>query len=191
MENENKTEKVSLNEEKGTLEVNTLEKRCIKCNSLIDSSNKYCTVCGANNTVNLKPKKKKNKKKIDFKTYQLVVLSSVITLIICLGLSFGLILYLNENDVSIDTSNKNVTIDDTGIADAVEKVYDSVVVVENHVNGQTYATGSGFIYDTDNKYGYILTNSHVLTNATEAYVIFTDEEKVKAEVVGIEVSREK
>ena len=178
MENEKKEQIDSNKEIKDSI------KKCIKCGNIMGENNKYCTVCGTNNDIMIKPKKEKESRKP--KTYQLVILSSLITLVLTLGLCYGLIRYLNENEVTINTGNKNVTIHDTGIADAVDKVYDSVVVVENHIGGQVQATGSGFVYESDDKYGYILTNSHVLTNATEAYVAFTDNEKVNAELVGID-----
>ena len=85
------------------------------------------------------------------------------------------------NDSAI-YSNKTVTIDDTGIADAVEKVYDSVVVVETYVNGRLYGTGSGFVYTTDNNHGYILTNNHVIKDATEVKVVFNNDLSKKADV---------
>lgn len=40
------------------------------------------------------------------------------------------------------------------------------------------------MYKTDDKYGYILTNYHVIQNATEVYAQFTDDEKAQVEVVG-------
>lgn len=178
MENE-KLEKIDSNEE-----VNVSLKKCIKCNNVMGENNKFCTFCGTNNDIRIKPVREKEPKKLE--TYQLVILTSLITLVLTIGLCYGLVRYLNENEVTINTGNKNVTINDTGIADAVDKVYDSVVVVENHAGGGIQATGSGFVYESDDKYGYILTNSHVLTNATEAYVAFTDNEKVKAELVGID-----
>ena len=60
------------------------------------------------------------------------------------------------------------------------------MVVENYVNGSLYATGSGFVYKTDNSYGYILTNSHVITNATSIKVAFTNDKnkKIDVQVVG-------
>lgn len=162
------------------------EKRCINCNSIMNKDNKFCTVCGTNNDIKVTPKNVKKKKNKNTNVYIIAIISSLITLIVTLGFCYLLVNYLDENESVINTGNKNVTINDTGLADAVEKVYDSVVVVENHVNGRIYATGSGFVYQSDNTYGYILTNSHVLTNATEAYVVFTDNEKVKAEIVGID-----
>ncbi len=172
------------NDETNEKETNR-EKRCIKCNNLLKDNDKYCIICGTDQTNPGKVKKeKKPKKKVELKPIQLVIIASVITLVVCMVLSFGLYMCLNDRNGNIDTSNKNVTIDDTGIADAVSKVYDSVVVIENYVSGRLYATGSGFVYDTDNSYGYILTNSHVVSGATSLNVVFTNDEKVEAEVVG-------
>ena len=79
---------------------------------------------------------------------------------------------------------KDVTVTDSGIADAVEKVYDSVVVIENYKNKQLYATGTGFVYKDENKKAYILTNNHVIESGDEIRVVFTNQKSVTAEVVG-------
>ena len=162
-------------------------KVCNFCGEKLRGSDRFCTKCGKD--VNLKPikieekpKKEQTPKSVSMK--QFVIFSSIITFVMCAILTFVLVNVLDGENTIINTGNKNVTVDDTGIADSVSKVYDSVVVVENYVNGKLFATGSGFVYNTDNKYGYILTNSHVLSNATEAYVRFTDKEKVKVELVG-------
>lgn len=155
--------------------------RCVKCGSLLNKDNKFCVNCGFDqNTVIKKKKREKNK---GIKSYHIII-SCVITLFISVFSTILILYFIDDNSINIDTSNKNVTITDTGIADAVEKVYDSVVVIENHVNNRLYATGSGFVYKTDDKYGYILTNYHVIQNATEVYAQFTDDEKAQVEVVG-------
>ena len=176
----------TLKDEKGENEkITKEEKRCIKCNNLLKDNDRFCTICGTDQTSGkTKLKKEKKKEKKVLKPVELIIISSVITLLICLVLCFFLYKYLDFNDGNINTSNKNVTVDDTGIADAVDKVYDSVVVIENYVNNRLYATGSGFVYDTDSKYGYILTNSHVVNSATSINVIFTNDKKVEAEVIG-------
>ena len=57
------------------------------------------------------------------------------------------------------TTSKEVTVTDKGIADAVEKVFDATVVVKvGNNSGQINGWGSGFVYKTDDKYGYIITN---------------------------------
>ena len=85
--------------------------------------------------------------------------------------------------VEVTKVEKEVTVTDTGIADAVEKVYDSVVVVENYVNDRLYSTGSGFVFKTDEKNGYILTNHHVISDGTDIYVVLANNEKIEATII--------
>ena len=111
------------------------------------------------------------------------ILASVFTFVICL-VCFGLFYQFYLKNLVIETTKEEVTVTDTGIADAVEKVYDSVVVVESFVNDRLYATGTGFVYkEADNK-GYIITNAHVIEGATEIKVVFTNEEEVTVDLVG-------
>lgn len=95
--------------------------------------------------------------------------------------------YPNIIGTTITRLDKNVTITDTGIAEAVDKVYDSVVVVNTYVKEQAYASGTGFVYKVDGNTAYLLTNNHVISNADDVYVKFTDETVVKAKVVGSDV----
>ena len=84
----------------------------------------------------------------------------------------------------VNKSEKEVTVTDTGIADAVEKLYDAVVVVGAYKNGVLASNGTGFVYDEDEKNAYILTNSHVVDGATSVKVKFTDNTIENVEVVG-------
>ncbi len=154
-------------------------KKCIKCGSDISTKDVFCYKCGWDQNKEVKLESNSRKSFSVFKFF----ISLVLLLAFFTG---GLYIwrYFENSESHINYSNKKITVDDTGIADAVEKIYDSVVVVENHVDGRLYATGSGFVYKTDNNYGYILTNNHVITNATEVIVKFTDKESVKTEVLG-------
>ena len=90
---------------------------------------------------------------------------------------YGIMYFFPEPFVRTITEQKevkNVNITDTGIADAVEKVYDAVVVVKNIRKGQLYGTGTGFVYKVENDVAYILTNNHVVEGATNIEVEFTD-----------------
>lgn len=111
--------------------------------------------------------------------------SSFITFIVCLCF-FGLFynFYLKNLVVETTKTIKDVTVTDSGIADAVEKVYDSVVTVKNYVRNQLYSTGSGFVFKTDDKYGYILTNYHVINGGNEVSVVFTNNKEERVNVVG-------
>ena len=184
IENNNKPKEENITENKEQEHVTqkpNKEKRCIKCNNLLSEDDKFCFICGTNQETKRMPKEKiKTPSNKNMKS--LIIL--IVIIIIGIWATLFLISYLDNSQNNINTSNKNVTVDDTGIADAVEKVYDSVVVVENYVNGSLYATGSGFVYKTDNSYGYILTNSHVITNATSIKLGFTNDKKAEAEIVG-------
>ncbi len=89
----------------------------------------------------------------------------------------------NEDNTKV-TEVKNVTITDTGLADAVEKVYDAVVIVKTYVKKQLYSTGSGFIYKKDGNKAYILTNNHVITSGDYITVVLSTDEEVEVKVKG-------
>ena len=76
---------------------------------------------------------------------------------------------------------KSVTVTDTGISDGIDAVYDAVVVVENYQREKLAGIGSGFIYD---KEGYIMTNHHVVEDASELKVLLTSGETVDAKLIG-------
>lgn len=98
---------------------------------------------------------------------------------------FALVKYspLNITE-NITKTVKDVTVTDTGIADAVEKVYDSVVTIETYKKEKLYATGTGFVYKNEDGKGYILTNNHVVESGDSVRVVFTNNNSVEAKVVG-------
>lgn len=120
-----------------------------------------------------------------------ILRNSIIVLIVFflgMGTMFGVYYYFpNIKEITETRINKNVTLTDTGIADAVEKVYDSVVVINTYIKGEAYASGTGFVYKTDNNKAYLLTNNHVISKAEDVYVTFTDGSIVKADIVGADV----
>lgn len=106
---------------------------------------------------------------------------------ICIGV-LGTLLYLDEkqpekNELS-EQVVKNVTITETNtIKEAVEKVYDSVVVIEVTTRSGT-GTGSGFVYKKNDTTGYIITNHHVVDGATSVSVINSAGIRCEANVLG-------
>lgn len=95
----------------------------------------------------------------------------------------GVVSY-NATNSSTNTKSVGVSSDKTGISASVAKVYDSVVMVENYQNDALYGTGTGFVYKKDNKYGYLLTNYHVVGGAKSLKVILSNDESVDATYVG-------
>lgn len=112
----------------------------------------------------------------------------IITFLLGMLFLYG-IFYLFPNVIgeTITKVERDVTVTDEGIADAVDKVYDAVVVVNTYVNGEAYSSGTGFVYKTEDKTAYLLTNNHVIENADDVYVTFTDGTIVEANIVGADV----
>ncbi len=79
---------------------------------------------------------------------------------------------------------KDVTVTDKGIADAVEKVYNSVIIVSNYRGDTLYASGSGFIYKEDDKKFYVITNHHVIADGDNFKVTYTDGTVEEATLLG-------
>ncbi len=92
--------------------------------------------------------------------------------------------YLNNTVTNITKSEKEVTVNENGIADAVEKEYDAVTIVENFRGNKLYATGTGFIFKKEGNTYYLLTNFHVINGGTLIKIKFTDGTEVPVNVVG-------
>ena len=110
---------------------------------------------------------------------------AVVHLAFVLGAS-GMYYFVSQNNgQNVSNVNKNVTItSDDSINESIQKVYDSVVVVNNYRNGRLAGYGSGFIYKKDDKYGYIMTNNHVVEGATEIKITLSNGDDVDAKVLG-------
>ena len=82
-------------------------------------------------------------------------------------------------------TEKEVTVTDTGIRDAVSKLYNASVIVEvGSTKDKLSGWGSGFVYKKDSKYGYIFTNHHVGEGAKYIKIVLADESEVAGELVG-------
>ena len=120
-------------------------------------------------------------------------MKKIIIYIICFVISlfvgsFGMYYYITKNPAKfkeiVTKSEKSVTIDDKGISEAVSKIYDAVVTVNTYKGGTSFASGTGFVYKKGNEESYILTNAHVIKNADEVYVTFTNGTNEKAKIIG-------
>lgn len=111
---------------------------------------------------------------------------------------------LTDNGVSGSSSQEllaNPLVSDK-VKEVTEKVKDSVVVIITRIQsevqtafGQSYveeasALGSGVVFKEDNDKIYVLTNAHVLEDASEAYLYFEDGSMVNVYLVGESVSKD-
>ncbi len=120
----------------------------------------------------------KSKKRNSFIVYLIIFFLG------CLAM-YGLIHYfpviVTEEVMRLE---KDVTVNENGIADAVEKVYDAVVVVSTYKKDVYTASGSGFVYAKDGNTYHILTNYHVIEGGDKVTVSFTDETVLETKISG-------
>ena len=81
----------------------------------------------------------------------------------------------------------SVRLEENSLNTAIAKVYDAVVVVETYGNEQLIGSGTGFVYKKTRNYGYILTNNHVIANADNINIIFSNNEYTEAKVIGTDL----
>ena len=89
-----------------------------------------------------------------------------------------------NNTNTVITKNGTQVYEKSSLAAAVEKIYDAVVVVQGYNNDSLASTGTGFVYKTDDKYGYILTNQHVIEDMQKLVITMSNESQTDATVLG-------
>jgi len=137
---------------------------------------------------------KDNKKEVVSVNKESVLYILVTVLSIALAIMCAYEFYLKDNlfsklNIKTESTNdnrmvSNIKLNEVGLADSVEKIYDSVVIIENYKNNKLYSSGSGFVFKTDDEYGYIITNNHVISESTDIKVTLSNENTVNAKVIG-------
>ena len=110
------------------------------------------------------------------------ICSVILSLFIGISGTLLVVYYIPSEEGEKVVQEVTITESDT-IAPAVNKVYDSVVTVLNYGN-QLQATGTGFVYKTDDNYGYILTNNHVISGSKKIEVTNNENVTVEAKLLG-------
>lgn len=83
----------------------------------------------------------------------------------------------------VEKREVNITSNDS-ISESVDKIYDAVLVVETFKGNSLYSTGTGFVYKTDDNYGYIITNCHVVDGGSSVKVLDNNGNEIEATVLG-------
>lgn len=101
----------------------------------------------------------------------------------------GVIMYVYSiNNPTVVTKNRTISqtkVTEEAMEDAIDKVYDSVLCIEVlNDNGDTLSTGTGFVYAKDDKYGYVLTNAHVVSGGSNIQATLSNNEVVKLTILG-------
>ena len=96
--------------------------------------------------------------------------------------AYGMYYLLGQNTgETITKIQREVTVNDKGIADGISNIYDAVVVVENYKRNKLAGIGSGFIYSEE---GYVMTNHHVVDGASSVKIILMNGETIDAKIIG-------
>ena len=91
---------------------------------------------------------------------------------------------LNYNSCS-NCMSGTMVVENGGITQTVNKVYDSVVMIKTYnKNNKLIGSGSGFVYKKDDNYGYIMTNQHVVDDATGVKILLTSGEEIEGTILG-------
>lgn len=112
---------------------------------------------------------------------------SIVILSFFIGISSTVVVYhfFGPESVVIEKTVSEVKITEAdSISSAIEKIYDATVVVENYQANRKVGSGTGFVYKKENGKGYIITNHHVIEDATKIMVINTEDVSVEATLLG-------
>lgn len=104
----------------------------------------------------------------------------------------GTILLLDNTTIGkekiVEKTVKTVSVTEAdSLKSAIELVDDAVVYIATTTKSGN-GSGSGFVYKTDDKYGYILTNFHVIDNYRSVKVINNNMGEYDAKVLGFDES---
>lgn len=85
----------------------------------------------------------------------------------------------------VDGTLKNVTVTENNtIKESINKIYNAVYYIESYSNNQKISSGTGFAYKKDDKFGYVITNHHVVANADQVKITTIDGNTVDAKILG-------
>lgn len=112
----------------------------------------------------------------------------VIAIIVAFLLGSGIMYYYNYKNPNVVTKKTMVSetkVTEEAMEDAIDKVYNSVLCIEVlNNNGDTISSGTGFVYQKDSKYGYVLTNAHVVSNNSNIQGTLSNNKVVNLTVLG-------
>ena len=118
-----------------------------------------------------------------------IVITIVVILTFFLGCAscYLLLRFFPLQSGTVEKVVNEYKVEETTSFDAIDKVYDAVVVVETFKNNKTASSGTGFVYKKDDTKGYIITNNHVISGSDRVDVILTNGDRVSATVLGSDV----
>lgn len=110
----------------------------------------------------------------------------IILITFCLGV--GLMYVYSINNPKVITKNRvtsNTKVTEEAMEDAIDKVFDAVLCIEvMSDDGSIISSGTGFVYAKDDKYGYVLTNAHVVSGAKNVQGVLSNNNTAELTILG-------
>ena len=123
----------------------------------------------------------KNKKSIKIIKFAIIIL-------IAFAFGVGLMYFYSIKNPKVITKNRTISnnkVTEEAMEDAINKIYDSVLCIEvMNDDGSVLSSGTGFVYGKDDKYGYVLTNAHVVSGATKVQGVLSNNNSVDLSILG-------
>ena len=115
-------------------------------------------------------------------------LKFALIILLAFALGVGLMYWYsveNPKVVNKNTITSNTKVTEEAMEDAIDKIYDAVLCIEVlSDDGLVLSSGTGFVYATDDNYGYVLTNAHVVSGGTNVQGIMTDNTTTSLTILG-------
>ena len=80
--------------------------------------------------------------------------------------------------------NSTVIVENGSLSAAVEKAYNTAVMVKTFNNNRVKGSGSGFIYKIEGDSAYIMTNHHVIDGGNKWTIITSTDDEIEGKVLG-------
>lgn len=112
-------------------------------------------------------------------------------IVISFAVGAGLMFLYNKLNPTIITKDRTISetkVSEVAIEDAISKIYDAVLCIEVlNNNGDVVSSGTGFVFEKDDKYGYVLTNAHVVSNDNNIQGKLSNENMTTLTILGMDV----
>ena len=97
----------------------------------------------------------------------------------------------NKNDTPVKSTEttchacpETVIVEEGNLSAAVEKVYNSSVMIKTSKSNKLVGSGSGFVYKVDDKHNYIITNYHVVKSGDSFKIVNYKDDEIEAKLLG-------
>lgn len=117
----------------------------------------------------------------------IIIVVVLLVSFLCGGFSAYFVVMNSSSNGGTIIKTSNITLSESdSISASVDKVYDSVVVIEGYKKNELASTGTGFIYKKNGDKFYVMTNHHVVSGCDNVKVILSDKTEIDASVKGSE-----